>query len=342
MRRLLTYIFLLTCLTTTAQTYYLPKTAVRLHLMIEKHTYKPGDFAAYAERYLRLPYVQRQEQVTHRVVSCELSTIGIRDTSKCYQLQLKKGKAKGSSVRMSDDGVLLAINDMPLEVDTKTYPTIPLRGSKGNKTPNARTLLTAETLAAGSTAKMAELTAQQITELRERRQHLISGEAEDMPQDEGQLQLMLNEIDRQCNTLMTLFTGTTQRDTTEQTITLCPEREVERQVVFRLSHRQGLVDSDDLSGIPFYMTVKNLHPADSIPVPENKKGEDIYVNVPSTVELTLQQEDQTLAVFNIPMGQFGYLELRDGDLFKKYITHLQLHPTTGAVVRMESETEKKK
>ena len=38
---------------------------------------------------------------------------------------------------------------------------------------------------------MAEITAQQIQELQERRQQLATGEADEMPQDEQQLRLML-------------------------------------------------------------------------------------------------------------------------------------------------------
>ena len=38
--------------------YYLPKTAVRIHLLIEKQTYTPGQFARSAEHYLRLKGIQ--------------------------------------------------------------------------------------------------------------------------------------------------------------------------------------------------------------------------------------------------------------------------------------------
>ena len=41
--------------------YFLPKTAVNVVVKIEKATYTPGDFAPYAERFLRLsnPYLKR-------------------------------------------------------------------------------------------------------------------------------------------------------------------------------------------------------------------------------------------------------------------------------------------
>lgn len=67
-------LFLSIGLPSEGQTYYLPKTAVRFHLLIEKQTYTPGDFAAYAERYLHMSNIEQQEQVSHRVVTCLLTT----------------------------------------------------------------------------------------------------------------------------------------------------------------------------------------------------------------------------------------------------------------------------
>ena len=116
------------------------------------------------------------------------------------------------------------------------------------------------------------------------------------------------------------------------------DKEVERDVVFRLSKRLGIVDNDDLSGVPFYLSLKNLHPA-NYNAPEDKKQEGYFVNVPGMARLTLYQEDQQLASFDIPVAQFGFVELRDGSIFKRYLTHMQLHPATGAVVKMHSDNE---
>ena len=183
------------------------------------------------------------------------------------------------------------------------------------------------------------MTAQQIQELQERRQLLATGEADEMPQDEQQLRLMLQQIDQKTSQLMAQFTGTVRRDTTQHVLTLCPEREMKHEVLFRISRRLGLVDSDDLSGVPYYIDLKNLNPAEH-PAPENKKPSGFFVNVPGMAQLTVSQEDQPLAQFDVPLAQFGFTELRDGDLFRRYVTHLQLHPATGAVVRQQVEQEK--
>ena len=85
---------------------------------------------------------------------------------------------------------------------------------------------------------------------------------------------MIDEIDKQREVLMTLFTGTVTRDTVEQTIVVCPEKEVEREVIFRLSKKLGLVDKDDLSGVPYYMTIEDMHRTtfQKYDIPENKKA----------------------------------------------------------------------
>lgn len=305
--------------------YYLPKTMLRIHLLVEKQTYTPGQFSRYAERYLRLKGVAQQEQVSQRVVRCDVTSIGVRDTSKCYTVKLK-GKAQTADIRLSDQGTLLAVNDEPLA----SSPS-PLTPHYSLFTPHF-SLLSSDAIAAGSTAKMAELTAQQIQELQERRQQLITGEADDMPQDEQQLRLILQQIDQQCTQLMTHFTGTTHRDSSEHVLTLCPDKELNHEVLFRLSRRLGLVDSDDLSGVPYYIDIKNLSPADH-PAPVDKKHQGFYVNVPGTAQLTISQDDQQLAEFIIPLAQFGFTELRDGDLFRRYDVRMQLHPATGAVIR---------
>ena len=317
--------------------YYLPKTALRIHLLIEKQTFTPGQFARYAERYLHLTGVVQQEQISQRIVSCEVSSFGVRDTSKCYSVRLK-GKAETAEVRLSEQGTLLAVNDEPLTYSVPTLSTLKLQTSNF-KLQTSTSLLSAEALAAGSTAKMAEITAHQIQELQERRQQLATGEADEMPQDEQQLRLMLQQIDQKCAQLMTHFTGTIRRDSSEHVLTLCPDKEINHQVLFRISRRLGLVDKDDLSGIPYYIDLKNLSPAEH-PIPDNKKQTGFYVNVPGMAQLTISQDDQTLAQFQVPLAQFGFTELRDGDLFRRFVTHLQLHPATGAVVRQQVEQEK--
>lgn len=315
--------------------YYLPKTAVRFNLLIEKKTYTPGRFARYAEKYLHLPNIEQEPQVSYRVAQYDVTQFGVRDTSKCFAVKMKGGRLETAEVKLSKDGVLQAINADPVQpLERKAFKPAPQP-----KPVNAHQYLSADVLAASNLAKMAELTAQQIGELQEDREQLITGDADDMPQDDQQLNHMLKEIDKERDALMSLFIGTVSRDTTEHVITIIPDHEVQSEVLFRLSRRLGLVDKDDLSGTPFYMALKNMTPT-RYGIPENKKLEGIYVNIPAMMRLTLFQDETELGYFDLPMAQFGFMELRDGSLFKRYNTHMRLDPATGAVDFMRSDAEK--
>ena len=318
--------------------YFLPKTVLHFHLLVEHSTYQPGEYARYAEKYLRRTDIGLEPTTSCRLTDVTMTQTGVRDTSKCYAVRLKGGKNEAAEVHLSDDGLLLSVNTSPTQATPRsTFRSAP-RAAKADITQ----LLPSEVLAAGSTAKKAELTAQFIYELRERRQQLVTGEADDLPQDEQQLRLMLSEIDHQHDLLMTLFTGTTLRDTTEHELTLCPDREVSRQVLFRMSNRLGLVDADDLTGVPYYIsiTVPDRVEAQKYPLPDAKKEGGFYVNQPAMTEITLQREDQQLTTFRLPLAQFGFVTVRGGQLFKRYPgAQLRLHPATGGVDLLRANNE---
>ena len=319
--------------------YFLPKTVFHFHVMVERMTYKPGEFARYAEKYLRMTDIRQNEETVHNVIRIDMTKTGIRDTSKCYAVRLKGGKSETAEITLSDDGVLLAVNDSPADGGTH----VPFTAAQQPPPADPRRYLSAEVLAAGSTAKMAELTASQMQELQQRRHRLIMGDDdEELPQDERQLRLMITEIDREYNALLTLFTGSIHRDTTEHTLTVCPEQEIKQEVLFRLSKQLGLVDSDDLSGIPYYLTVEDPYKTtqEKYAVPINKKNEGFYVCVPGSIRLSLYREAAQIASFTTSAAQFGFVELRDGNLFRRYLTHLQLDPATGAVLRQRADTTK--
>jgi hypothetical protein len=318
--------------------YYLPKTAIEFNLLIEKKTYTPGQFAKYGEKYLRLTNINLEEEVTYSIVNYGLTQIGIIDTTKCYYVKTKGGKCENAEFHLTEDGILQSINAEPETIK----PRVPFKPGPKPQLPDPKQYLNAEVLSAGSTAKMAELTVEQIIELQERRQALITGEAEDIPQDEQQLQLMIDEIDKQREILLTLFTGTTTRDTLEQMLVVCPEKEVEREVIFRLSKKVGLVDKDDLSGTPYYMSIEDTHRTtfQKYDIDEKKKEGGFYVNVPALIKLTLHRDNHFIGTFPLYAAQFGFVELRSGSLFKRYVTHMTLNPTTGSVDKIHADMGK--
>ena len=326
-------------ITSEGAIYYLPKTAIRITVQIEKTTYTPGDFSKYADRYLRLKDVPLEPSVAYRITAIRQEAIAIADTSKRYAVKFDP-KTVAANIALSDDGVLLAINATPKPVSLQPKFT----PAPQPEAVNPRQYMSEEILAAGSTAKMAELTARDIYEIRESRNLLVRGQADNMPKDGAQLKLMLNQLDMQDHSLTSLFAGTTRKDTLEKTMTIVPNKESKQSLLFRFSQKLGLVDDDDLAGVPYYIMIADLHAA---PMPDieakkkQKQEQGIYINVPGKMKATIYNADGTIVTNEFPAAQFGNVELLSGALFnKRYTTRLWLNPVSGAVDRIEAEQPK--
>lgn len=326
--------------------YCLPKTALRFSVLVEKTVYQPGDFAPYAQRYLRMADVSQEPATSYRVVGISQTAMPVADTAKVYAVHFD-ARTVASRMTLADDGRLLGLNiddaaDVPVPAAFTAAP-LPER-------VNPRAYMSEEILSCGSTAKMAELTAHEIYDLRENRSLLVKGQADFMPQDGRQMQIMLDELNRQNESLSSLFLGVTTRDTTEHILWFVPEATAEweavpsRQVFFRLSQMHGLVEADDLSGAPYYILVEDisqLPPPEPVAKKQKPQQAGIFVNVPGRLRCTVYEGINAVSTEEWPAPQFGHTLLLSGDLFnKRYTTRLRLNALTGAVERLDADQPK--
>ncbi len=329
--------------TSEGAVYFLPKTAINVTIQVEKTSYTPGEFCIFSERYLRIKDVRTEPSVSYRITAFHEQAVAVADTTKGFAISFNP-KSVATNVKLSNDGILLAINADPLT--QRQDNNVPRHSGIHKQLPNPRQYMSAEILAAGSTAKMAELTAQDIYDIRESRNLLVRGQADNMPKDGEQLRLMLEQLEIQNQSLTSLFTGIETKDTTEFTFTIVPDEPVKQKILFRFSKRLGLIDADDLAGEPYYiniedlMTVAKTEPAD--PKKKEKKEKGVYVNIPGRLRATItDNRAQSVLSGEFPAGQFGNVELLSDALFnKRYTTHLWLNPLSGAVERLDAEMPK--
>ena len=339
--------------TTEGAVYFLPKTAVTVTVQVEKTTYTPGDFCQYAERFLRIKDVSPTPSVSYRITTIRQDAVAVPDTAKRYAVKFD-ARTSATNVRLSDDGILQAINTIERKEERGKWKEnsssagsnlIPHSSFHIPQHPNPRQYMNEETLAAGSTAKMAELTAQDIYEIRESRNLLVRGQADNMPKDGEQLRLMLNQLDMQDRALTSLFIGTYDKDTIQKVFTIVPSESNRREVAFRFSEKLGLVDADDLAGVPYYILIEDLK---TVPKPEPvdpkkklKPVDGIFVNIPGRLRSTVSNAQGIIITNEFPAGQFGNVELLSGALFnKRYTTRLRLNPLSGAVNHLDAELPK--
>ncbi|WP_081911006.1 DUF4831 family protein [Prevotella sp. FD3004] len=359
MRRFLSTLFVISCslhvfsqtlvasyhpgVTSEGAIYYLPKTALRITVQVERSSFTPGEFCKYAERYLRMKDVITEPAINYSIITIQQEPVAVADTSKCYAIKFD-ARTSACNVRLSADGILLGINTDE-KIATPWSSAVNQKKNRRKELINPRSYLSEEILAAGSTAKMAELIAQEIYEIRESRNLLTRGQADYMPKDGEQLRLMLNKLEEQNLALTSLFTGVTVSDTTEYTFTITPNKDIENQILFRLSDKLGIVDADDLAGVPYYINIENLKtvpPVEVIdPKKKQKQANGVYVNIPGKLRSTISNVQGMMVSNEFPAGQFGNVELLSGALFnKRYTTHLQLHPISGAVEKLQADQPK--
>ncbi len=312
--------------------YMLPKNGMRFTVKVEKTQYKPGEFSPYAERFMR-EKVSQQPTTTYRIIGIEMDETAVPDTSKQFKLTVDK-KYSIDKVSVAHDGQLLAINT------DATQPALPMRVFKPAPKPaplDPSAFMTEDILSAGSTAKQAELTAKEIYDIRDSRNSLSRGDADNLPKDGAQLKLMYENMNRQETALTQLFEGVTVKDTTWTQLSFIPEKEG-KTVLFRFSKYYGLVSSDDLSGEPYYITVTDEHTAkDPMADAAEKKKEDkndigLRSAIPSKIKAVLTTDDKTVATYEMNAAQFGFVQSLSGDLFgKKQSAQIVFDTLTGSV-----------
>ncbi len=333
--------------TTEGAAYYLPKTAINVSITTEKTTYTPGELCQYAERYLRLTGISNREDCYHTIQSATITAEGLPDVSKLYHILFSTGSV-APLVTLSETGVLQSIN-VAAAPTTETPAEAPAEQS-AKKTPSARSFMTEEMLMTGSKAKLAELVAKEIYNIRESRNLIIRGQGEHMPQDGESFRIILAGLDEQEQAFMQLFTGVLTKEVSTQTYQVIPDTVADKLILGRFSRKLGLLHGDDLAGSPLYIDIKCKQ---AIPEPtaealaqaavmKSKKSKSVSLqdglvyNLPGQAEVKVYTNTQVLASESLPLTQFGRTEtLSSALLTKKRDVKITLDPITGALLRVE-------
>ena len=311
-------------------TYLLPKTEIEIVVEATKHTYMPGEFCKYADRYLRMNNVSADPDIYWTIDKLQTRVTGVPDKDNVYFVKLKD-KTVAPLMELTEDGIVRSIN-MPLS--DRTVPATKITAT-AQEIIDPRKFLTEEILMASSRAKMAELVAKEIYNIRESKNALLRGEADNMPQDGAQLKIMLDNLNLQERAMTEMFSGTLKEE--PQTFRLTP-KEMDNEVAFRFSKRLGVVASDDLAGEPYYISITDLK-TPAIPEDDGKKKVDgVAYNVPGRAHITLTGNNKKLFDGELPITQFGTIEYLAPVLFNKNSTVKVLFDTaTGGLIKVDRE-----
>lgn len=321
--------------------YTLPKTAFDIVIETEITERQPGEFSNYSQLYLNATNAIKTPSYSTSVRSVTIVPRGIPDEDNRW---LAEFKGSGVTYMMIDDaGVPVAINKE--DVSAQQKPALP-KAQAANPTPleteGASQAVTQEMTISTSTNKRAQLASQRIFELRDIRNDLISGNAENTPPDGRSMQLMLDNLTAQEAALTAMFIGTEKKWTDVRTITYVPteDNRETREVIARISPVSGIVEADDLSGAPVYLTVSVLSdgeiPKDENGAPKKAPKDGVAYNIPGTMQLTVTYDGKQAYSGQFETAQFGNTFFLDPKIFsdKKKPVFVTFNPTTGGITQI--------
>lgn len=315
-------------------TYSLPKTQLVVDAEVTKVTCKAGPYYKYAEKYLGVKDAITEDKVYYELGKVSLANKGIPDPDNTYIVEFKSGTVAPYAY-LTEDGLLCSINAEYTPDDSALETT-----KKDVKAPAKVTdasVFSEELLMAGSTARQAEVAAKQIYRIRESRLNILTGDADNLPPDGEAMKLVIQQLEEQEKALSNLFTGILTKETSHYEVDITPYDNLDREVLFRFSRLMGIVDADDLGGVPVYMNLKATERAPMLEPKEAEKKEKsmkgIIYNVPGKASIEISMNKKTLYKGEAQITQFGSREGLAPVMFedKKAPVKVYFYPETGAI-----------
>ena len=311
--------------------YTLPKTSFIINVEATKVTVKAGPYYRYAERYLGVKDVVTEDAVYYELGRITMFNKGVPDPNQRYKIEFNQ-KTVAPYAFLTRDGLLCAINVayVPEFIDEER------RVEHKEISSFSTSVYSEELLRAGSEPRQAEVASKLIYELRESLKDIITGNADYMPPDGEALKLMINKLEEQEKALVNLFTGIKSRETEYYDVTITPEDELEREVLFRFSTKLGILDEDDLGGEPVYMNLTAIERKPELDPKEadkKAKSKGLVYNVPGRGRAEIFYNNKSLLKKETLVVQFGIRDVLLPVLFedKKQPIKVTFYPETGAL-----------
>ena len=315
-------------------TYSLPKTQLIVDAEVTKVTCKAGPYYKYAEKYLGVKDAITEDKVYYELGKLSLVNKGIPDPDNTYIVEFKSGTVAPYAY-LTEDGLLCSINAeyTPEESELEKKK----KNGQGPAKVTDASVFSEELLMAGSTARQAEVAAKQIYRIRESRLNILTGDADNLPPDGEAMKLVIQQLEEQEKALTNLFTGILTKETSHYEVSITPYDNLEKEVLFRFSNLMGIVDADDLGGVPVYMNLKATERAPVLDPKEAEKKEKslkgIVYNVPGKASIEISMNKKTLYKGDAQITQFGSREGLAPVMFedKKAPVKVYFYPETGAI-----------
>ena len=318
--------------------YALPRTVLKVELTIRESRQVPGPYMEYAERYLGISEVIRQDQSSWSIQDARISQHAELDPGMLYQIHLLEGDLEHEHLSsLLEKGVILDgtclvseeikgpglqshvsrdyvhYEDLGIESNfeerTETmYKTI-VTDTSFVQVPVDRTIT--EQKSPGMKASEA---ADFILELRTRRFELLTGEYDSYPSGVA-MEATLKELDELEASYLSLFTGKTLGKTYTLSWFVVPEAGAETSAysLAYFSTLLGPVPEDLMEGNPLSLRLEPMGTTGDVAAyyeADGGRGNELYYRLPDLARVRLLWGDQTLLEQRMSIFQAGAIITR--------------------------------
>ena len=312
--------------------YLLPKINIQIEVDTKCIQETPGMYFQYADRFLGMKEVIQNESIRYEITGFRLTTKTIPDISQAYLISTGK-KGKNIVIALTPEGYLKSINGSkenerpPVKVSTKTMT----KNSPKSWETLGSSIFTKEMQQANSTAKMAELAANQLFTIRDTRFNMLTQDADKTPSDGRSYEIVLSELNRMESAYLELFKGKVTESNQTFTYTMNPQKD-STDVLLRFSLFKGVLDKNNLGGNPIFIEVKPLPvAAEKLRVDKAATPRGLYYRVPGQAVINITDGKDILFTEEVTVPQFG----RVLSLPATQITAAELCPKTGALLKLK-------
>lgn len=349
--------------------YTLPKTSFLVEVTVEKNEYLPGVYANYAQKLLGIKPTGTNDAQVYNIKKVEVNTIEEKDPDAIYYVATPKNA--DIKVKLNENNFLLSTNGLKtksksiskiwktkgFDQDSEENENMIYSNNIYNKVDTIvhkikKDSVIVEQIEIQTTKQQktdqekAEEAVSMINKLRETRNQLLSGYQE-INYDAKTLQYMVEELKKQENEYLKLFSGSSVKSEITYTYRITPQTgDVKKDANSSFSIRYPLAYFSSVNGISskpanasqeLVLYLQGIDQNEKIHTfvehhTKSTKSQGFYYRIPQAATASVYVDKTTLAESEVLVNQLGITHY-----LPTYIKQLMLSPQTGNILWMENK-----
>lgn len=341
--------------------YALPRTLVKVDVVVSKTEQIKGPYAEFAEKYLGLTQVIKNNSTSYDISGYKISTFTEPDPQQFYFVETKSScpkKLNRFRLALDEAGMILGTKALldtvasekqvyVFEEGSNVYPDIFKSYADLNMFEKVDTIIEKVNVDSMMVEKMtfkrsmvektpdqkAKNAADFIIKVKENRFNLISG-FQEVNYDKETFKYMNEELEKMENEYRKLFTGIifTKKITYSFVYVPDPSRPVDSVALFRFSKLHGMLETGDVYGDEVYLSIKKSGNTDSLSTYVSKKdlmktkSHGFYYRLPDYAEVWLYNSIAKNISGKFLISQYGVLTSLPAETRR-----FEVYPETGAI-----------